>query len=103
MKYIIVTASKTSKKPGGETSVIRYPFIFPNMLVHSHVGKCMCLLVSLMHPDYQPVVTSAGEMNSMEFEGECHGESTSIGCKSKGPEDTHLIRMSDYGANMMEI
>ncbi len=102
MKYIVITASKISKKPGGDTSIMRFPFIFPNMLVHSHVAKVTSLLISLMYPQYQTNITSAGEINSMDFTGNCFGESTTLNVKA-AEGDTQLVRMSDYGANLMEI
>lgn len=97
MKYIVITSTPRDKPDG---IAIRTPFMFPEMLVHDHVAKAMLLLLSLMFPAHDSKVTSAGEFSSMSFEGECGGESTSIGIKSKPEEDTLLIRMNDYGAGM---
>ena len=82
---------------------MRFPFIFPNMLVHAHVAKVTSLLISMMYPAYQVTTTGAGELNSMDFDGECYGESTTLNIKSKGVEDTQLVRMSDYGSVMTDI
>ncbi|CAB4194487.1 hypothetical protein UFOVP1254_84 [uncultured Caudovirales phage] len=94
MKYIVISAANKS----GEH---RFPFIFPNNLVHSHVAKVMTLLVSLMFPTRDVTVTSAGEINAIEFSGECFGKSTTLGLESKPVEDTQLVRMNDYGAGSM--
>ena len=102
MKYVVVSAIKTSNKPGGDTSVIRYPFVFPNNLVHLHIYKVMSLLISFMHPTHEIRITSAGDLNSMDFEGECSGKSDSLGIKS-APGDTNLIKMNDYGSGMLEM
>lgn len=100
MKYIVITC--TRKRTASEDSVIQYPFIFPNNLVHDHVAKALTLLISLLHPTYRASVTSAGEVSSMSIEGPFVGESTSIGVRSdKG--DTQLVRMCDYGSNIVNI
>jgi hypothetical protein len=102
MKYIVVSAIKTSKVPGGDTSVIRYPFVFPNNFVHLHVSKVVSLLVSLMHPTHEIRTTSAGDINSMDFNGDCSGKSDSLNVKS-ADGDTNLVKMNDYGAGMLEM
>ena len=102
MKYVVISAIKTSNKPGGDTSVIRYPFVFPNNFVHLHVSKLVALLVSFMHPTHQIKVTSAGELNSMDFEGECFGKSESLKVPS-AHGDTNLLKMNDYGSGMLEM
>lgn len=99
MKYIVVSAVEAKKD---NPSVIRYPFIFPNMLVHAHIGQLLCFLVRFLHPAYEVSCTSAGEISSISIEGECHGESTTLGIESD-PEDTNLIRMNDYGSSVMGI
>lgn len=102
MKYVVVSAITPSKKPGQEPSVIRYPFVFPNNLVHAHVGKVASLLISFMHLRADIKITSAGDVNSADFTGECSGESESLGVKS-ATGDTNLLRMNDYGAGMLEM
>ena len=99
MKYIVVSAIK---RKGENESVIRYPFVFPNNLVHANVAKVMCLLISLMHLKRDVLVTSAGDVNSTDFTGECSGKSDTLNLKSaKG--DTNLLSMNDYGAGMLEL
>lgn len=100
MKYIVVSAIKTDKQ--GETSVIRYPFVFPNTLVHAHIAKVVTLLLSLMHPTHEVKATSAGEVNSMDFDGDCYGGSDTLKLKS-AEGDTNLLKMNDYGSGMLEI
>ena len=101
MKYVVISAIHTNRQ-SGNTSVIRYPFIFPNMLVHSHVAKVASLLVSFMHPTHDIKTTSAGEINSADFKGECYGESTSLNIPS-AHGDTNLVQMNDYGSGMVEM
>ena len=93
MKYIILKAKK------GATS-ITLPIIFPDMLVHDHVARCLSLLLSLMYPTHKVAVCAAGFVSSVDVGRtiECNGESTSIGVKSRGERDTALIRMADYGS-----
>ena len=100
MKYVVISAIKTNKD--GVTSVTRYPFIFPNLLVHSHVSKVASLLVSFMHPTNEIKATSAGELSSVEFKGECYGESTTLNLKA-ADGDANLIYMNDYGSGMAEM
>lgn len=100
MKYIVVSAIKSDK--AGGVSVIRYPVIFPNNFVHLHVSKLVSLLVSLMHPTHEIKTTSAGDINSMDFEGECSGKSESLGVPS-AHGDTQLVKMNDYGSGMLEM
>ena len=96
MKYIVMTG--INKK-----SIIKFPFIFPAIFVHSHVEKCMSLLVGLMFGKYVWTCTSAGEINSMDFNGgECYGESTSLGVKADS-EDSALISGNDYGSSLKDI
>lgn len=102
MKYVVISAIKTSNKPGGNPSVIRYPFIFPNNFVHLHVSKLVALLVSFMHPTHEIKVTSAGDINSMDFDGECSGKSSSLNIPS-AHGDTNLVKMNDYGSGMVEM
>lgn len=102
MKYVVISAIKPSKVPGNNPSVIRYPFIFPNNLVHLHVSKVVSLLVSLMHPTHEIRTTSAGDVNSMDFVGDCHGKSESLNVKSAAG-DTNLVKMNDYGSGMLEM
>jgi hypothetical protein len=101
MKYVVISAIKPSKVPGEDASVIRYPFIFPNNLVHLHMSKVVSLLVSLMHPTHEIRTTSAGDINSMDFDGKCSGKSESLNVKS-AEGDTQLLRMNDYGSGMLE-
>ena len=100
MKYVVISAIKTRKD--GEPSVVRYPFVFPNNFVHMHVSKVVALLVSFMNPTHEIKVTSAGDLNSMDFQGECSCKSDSIGVSS-ADGDTQLLRMNDYGSGLLEI
>jgi hypothetical protein len=100
MKYVVISAVKTDRK--GDTSVIRYPFVFPNTFVHSHIARALGLVISFVHPSHSILTTSAGDVNSMDFGGECSGESTSIGIKSAAG-DTNLLRMNDYGSGIDKI
>lgn len=95
MKYIVISATD-------KDSVIRFPFIFPNQLVHARVAKVMTLLIGLMFIKRDVEVTSAGEINSMEFAGTCYGKSDTLKLKSFPVEDTTLIKMNDYGAGMTD-
>lgn len=94
MKYVVLTVAK------GRDTKYRFPIIFPNNLVHDHVAKAVGLLLQLMFIQSKVTVTSAGEVNSMDFAGECYGDSESCGVKSKGVEDTQLIKLNDYGAGV---
>lgn len=96
MKYIVITCEDKKKD-----SVMRFPIIFPNSLVHEHVSRVMCLLLSLMFLRHEVKATSAGEINSMDFSGMCHGKSDTLQLKSNSVEDTQLVRMNDYGSGMM--
>jgi len=100
MKYIVLTVTQPPK--GDESPfVMRYPIVFPNNMVHAHVAKVNSLLLEMMFPKATVTATSAGECNSMAFGGELYGESTSLNVKSKGQEDTNLLKMCDYGAGMV--
>jgi hypothetical protein len=98
MKYVIIKATPLLKKDG-KTS-IALPIIFPDILVHDHVARCLSLLMSLMYPTYKVAVCAAGFVSSADVGRmiNCSGESTSIGVQSRGQRDTDLIRMSDYGS-----
>jgi len=94
VKYVVLTVS-------GKNHTMRFPIIFPNNLVHDHVAKAVGLLLNLMFPRYNVNVTSAGEVNSMDFGGKAYGKSESCRVSSK-KTDTQLIRMNDYGAGAMD-
>lgn len=101
MKYIVISITMPPRQQEKEPAfVMRFPFIFPDMLVHAHVAKAQCLLLDLMYPGAKSVeVTSAGSMNSMAFDGDAYGKSDTLNLKSD-PSDTSLIRNCDYGGVM---
>lgn len=92
MKYIVLSAEL------GRGHSIELPIIFPDVLVHAQVAEHMLSLVRSTHGTSKVTVVSAGILSSLEFEGGCHGESTTLNIKSRGKKDDHLIKMHDYGS-----
>jgi hypothetical protein len=71
------------------------PVIFPNQLVHKSMAKWLIHALR-RESDIDAEVVSAGFMNA---EGTCHGESETLGVKSR-PEDTNIIRFYDYSCGL---
>lgn len=99
MKYIVCEV-----RHDGEP-LVRVPFVFPDMLVHSMVFEQMRALLSMQYfknnKKTEVVAYSAGELSSFGVLGDagmCGGKSTSLGVESKGKEDDQLMRMADYGS-----
>lgn len=73
----------------------KVPIIFPSTLVHSEVAKALCKLEGLSSR-----IVGAGEL-SIKTTG-CHGESTTLGIKSK-KGDTEIINTYDYAHGLEEV
>lgn len=89
MKYVVLEV--TSKEVTREI-----PIIFPESLVHLEVATVVAVLLNDNgKKDVRPV--SAGFISCIDFKDiNCHGESTSLGLKSRRDEDNRLISMMDY-------
>ena len=68
------------------------PVIFPNHWVHSQVAASLIHMCGVKQ-NKEAEIVSAGFWDSVNG---CHGESTSLGVKSRGVEDTELIATHDY-------
>jgi len=77
------------------------PFVFPDMCVHKIIAEAVTpgLLQHWEGAKVEPV--AAGFLASAGLEAKCHGESDSMNLKSRGDADMLLIRMSDYGSNIV--
>jgi len=97
MKYIVCRVRKHRK------IFLDIPVVFPDLLVHAvmfeHVRNAL-LAQWPSRQGYSIRPLSAGSIASIENFGECHGESESLGVKSRGKLDTELVRMADYGSCM---
>lgn len=81
MKYIVIQTERNG--------IIReFPIIFPKELVHSEVLNT--LLARRVHGLERGHCVSAGFID-LHVRPSCHGESESIGIKSRGLEDECLI------------
>ena len=85
MKYIVGKVSFGSYEK--EMMVV-----FPNPMVHDIVAATMNL-AALNHNWKGVTWISAGEIGS---DGECSGQSDSMGLKSRGAADTQLFHLQDY-------
>lgn len=99
MKYIVCQVQQ-NKDP-----FLNVPIMFPDMLVHSMVFAQMRALLELQYfkvgKKTEVVCISAGFISSTNIsdpDGICHGESESLGVKSRGKEDDRLFLMADYGS-----
>jgi hypothetical protein len=90
MKYILVEVDLP------KIGTRRFPFIFSNHMVHAEMREAALFAIakSIAVPTEMRVI-SAGEVSSLHIEG-CHGESTSIGVKSRGENDDCEISTHDY-------
>lgn len=110
MKYIVCQVQHDGEP------FMNVPVVFPDLLVHAMVFAQMRALLEMQFFSNKKKTTvialSGGEFSSMAFESHpmqtdpneqamCHGESTSLGVKSRGMEDDQLIRMTDYGSAMV--
>lgn len=105
MKYIVCRVLRDDEK------LIDIPVVFPDALVHAMVFAQMRALLEMQYFSNEKQTTvialSAGELTSTIFTDTsddasiCHGESTSLGVKSREHEDDQLLKMNDYGAGMM--
>jgi len=74
------------------------PVVFPALLVHSSVAEALIpLLREAFSAESTPI--SAGEVSLFDVD-ECHGQSTTLHLKSRGDDDTQLLRMNDYGVGL---
>ena len=87
MKYIVFLSAENDRE---------IPIIFPSTLVHLDVAKVMSKVVGTSK------VTAAGELSSLDIDATCHGESTTIGIKSRGEVDSRLIAAYDYSFGMVK-
>lgn len=87
-KYIVLRRK-------GETLSYDFPIIFPDKLVHADVAK---MLIQMMDwNDRNPgatTVVSAGQINLDNLA--CFGESETLEIKSRGDDDTILIKNFPY-------
>jgi len=102
VKYIVCQVQR-DKEP-----FINVPFVFPDMLVHAMVFAQMRALLEMQYfsnkHKTEVVALSGGFFSSTvmsDSDGLCHGESESLGIKSRGKEDDNLLKMADYGSCMM--
>lgn len=107
MKYIVCQVKRKGEP------LYEFPFVFPEQLVHAMVFSQMRAM--LEHQFFsnkektEVVPIAAGFLHSMTFatgtgaegNGFCHGESESLGVKSRGLQDDKLFMMNDYGAGAM--
>lgn len=90
MKYIVL-----EQKFGGMTR--EYPIIFPEALVHADVAEALIKTMQTTLPKAKVKAVSAGTVNSLDMlDINCHGESTTLGLKSRESQDNNLIKMMDY-------
>lgn len=91
MKYIVI-----SVKFGGMEREL--PFIFPDAIVHAQMFQYMSHQMTMRHDANSVTCVAAGFLSSVGVgtAGQCHGESESLGIKSRGEEDDKLIMMLDY-------
>ena len=87
MKYIVFR-----KRYGSRSDLEQeIPIIFPDQLTHSVMAE-----VISRNPEMRGALPiSAGFVSSLDMKAECHGESETLGLKSR-PEDSNLINMFDY-------
>lgn len=91
MKYIVVEVTT-------KDIVREFPFIFPEAIVHSQMFWHMQHQMTMHHHADSVRCVAAGFLSSIAVgtAGRCHGESESLGIKSRGEEDDKLIMMLDY-------
>lgn len=90
MKYIMMRI--TDQRPDG-VMTRDIPIVFPSLLTHKDVAlavKDYCPELSESH------VVSAGFVNSISMQPDCHGASESIGVSSRGDVDSQILQMHDY-------
>jgi hypothetical protein len=93
MKYVVIEVIMRS---GVEMEI---PIIFPDLLVHSEVADMLQLKLSQQFKDADIKPISAGFLSSLSIDsGCCHGESESLGLKSRGMKDSALVTGCDYGS-----
>jgi hypothetical protein len=101
MKYIVCQIQRDGDP------FLNVPFVFPETLVHSMVFSQMRALLEHQYFSDKKKTTvvciSAGFLSSTVLltdgpDGLCHGESTSLGVKSRGADDDRLLMMNDYGS-----
>lgn len=88
MKYIIIVRDL------GRGTLVAYPILFPNMLVHADVAK------NMLRGELRGCkVDSAGFLSCIDHT--CYGRSESLNIDSKPERDSNIIQMLDYGGQFM--
>lgn len=95
MKYVVVRM-KNLKGDGH----LELPFIFPEAINHDDMARAIAgaCKESFGGATGAALPISAGFISSMEIGEGCHGESMTLGMKSRREVDDQLISMSDYGS-----
>lgn len=91
MKYIVIQVTT-------KDIVRELPFLFPDAIVHAQMFQYMQHQMTMHHNADSVACVAAGFTSSIGVgtAGQCHGESESLGIKSRGEEDDKLIMMLDY-------
>lgn len=92
MKYVVIELTT------GKNDVQReMPFIFPDAVVHSDFYHMISSLFYITHPNACNIrAVAAGFVNSTDLAVTCHGESETLGLKSRSIDDAKLMLIMDY-------
>ena len=91
MKYIVVSVRRG-------TSIMEFPIIFPEVLVHADMAVSLSPMFLRMFPDADEIKPiSVGDFSSYGMMIQPSGESETLKLKSRR-EDRELIAMCDYGS-----
>lgn len=89
MKYIMFECARGTN----DGLVFNIPIIFPGQLVHREVANALIPKLRTAFSECSICVVSAGDFNLSTLE--CSGESDTLRLKSRGQEDSTLIRIHD--------
>lgn len=93
MKYIVFRTEFSN-------GLIReFPVLFPSDLTHSDVS--LALIANCIElKNAKPV--GAGEISCTDIHPTCHGQSSTLGVKSRGKLDNVAFTMRDYNHGMVD-